>query len=181
MDWSLLIGLLALVLIGGIVAYAAYAFVARTKKEFDAHRPALRVTNLSALNADHTLTLTPEFENVGYGVAYDCVLQLRGWEGNYSVKNIHPQGPRYRKHAVPIQLGPDAPIRTASLSRVYLRLSYRDQWGLRYDCWYPVEQIRRAGSSLCDIQINLSQPELTEPTPSFWTMRRLLRERSSDG
>jgi len=181
MDWPLLIGLFAFVIIGGIAAYTAYAFAARTKKEFYASRPALRVTNLAALNAGQMLTLTPELENVGHGVAYDCVLQLGGWEGNYSVKSMHPRGPRYRKHAVPIQLGPDASIRTASQSRIYLRLSYRDQWGLMYECWYPVAQIQRAGSTLYDIQIDLSHPELTEPTPSFWTMRRLLREKPSDG
>ena len=181
MDWLLLIGLLTFAIIAGVIAYTGYTFVRKTKKDFHAHRPALRVTNLSALNADRILTLTPEFENVGCGVAYDCVLQMRGWEGNFSVKSIHPQGPRYHKHVVPIRLAPDAPIRTASISKIYLRLSYRDRWGLAYECWYPVEQIQRTGFPLCDIQIDLTHPELTEPTPSFWTMRRLLRATPSDG
>jgi len=176
-----LIGLLAFAIIGGGVAYLAYAFVAKTKKDFHACRPILRVTNLSALNAGQTLTLTPEFENVGRGVAFDCVLQLQGWEGNFSVKCIYPQGPRYTTYAVPIRLGPDAPIRTTSLPRIYLRLSYRDQWGLLYECWYPVEQIQRTGVSLYDLHIDLSHPELTEPMPSFWAMRRLLRNGTSDG
>jgi hypothetical protein len=180
MDWSLLIGLLAFIAIGGADAYHMSLLVARTKTEFLAGQPALRVTNLSAMNAGHVLTLTPELENVGRGVAYDCVLQLGGWEGNFSVKAIHPRGPRYRKHAVSIVLGPDTPIRTKSLSRSYLRLSYRDRWGLIYECWYPVDQIKNAAASLYDIQIDLSHPELTEPTPSFRTMRRLLQSHTSD-
>ena len=176
MNWVLFISLCALTIIGGTVAYAIYASISNTRKEFDACRPALRVTNLSALNAGQVLTLTPEIENVGHGTAHDCVLQLGGWEGNYAVKTIHPRGPRQRKHTVPIQLGPDAPIRTTLLSRSYLRLSYRDRWGLIYECWYPVAQIPHAKPSLYDLQIDLAHPELTEPAPSFRTVRRLLRQ-----
>ncbi|MDH5640899.1 MAG: hypothetical protein OEY28_06360 [Nitrospira sp.] len=179
LDWPMLIGLLTLVVVGGMGAYTVRAFVARTRNEFDSHRPALRVTNLSALNAGQVLTLTPEIENVGRGAAHDCVLQLGGWEGNYAVKTIHPRGARQRKHVVPIQLGPDAPIRTTLLSRSYLRLSYRDCWGLIYECWYPVSQTPHARPPLYDLHIDITHPELTEPAPSFRTMRRLLRQTPS--
>ena len=180
MDWPLLIGLFGFVALGGTVAYSLYSVIAQTKEEFFSGRPAVRVTNLSAMNAGPVLTLTPELENVGRGAAYDCVLQLGGWEGNFSIKTIHPRGQQYRKHAVSIVLGPEAPIRSTSLSRSSLWLSYRDRWGLKYECWYPVVQIKRAVSPLYDFQIDLSHPQLTEPTPSFLAMRRLLRSTPPD-
>jgi hypothetical protein len=172
MEWSILIGVLA---IAGIAAYALYAYVARTKREFVSGRPCLRITNLAVMNAGPVLTLTPELENVGRGAAHNCVLQMAGWEGSYSVKTMHPVGPGYRKHLIPIVLGPDAPLRATPLSRSYLRLSYRDRWGLIYECWYPVTQLTNVAASLYDIQIDLSRPEVTEPVPSFWAMRRFLR------
>jgi hypothetical protein len=82
MDWSLLIGLVLLLIVGGIASFYLYSFFARTKKEFRATQPKLRITNLSAMNSGDVLTLYPELENVGLGVAYDCVMHLGGWEGN---------------------------------------------------------------------------------------------------
>jgi hypothetical protein len=178
MDWSLLLGVLAFLVTGGAGAFYLYRFVARIKKNFRAQQPALRITNLSAMNAGNVLTLTPELENVGRGVAYDCVLQLGGWEGTFSVMAIHPQGPRYRKHAVSIVLGPDAPIRAKPLSNGYLRLACRDCWGLMYECWYPVAQIQPVASPLYNVHIDLAHPELTEPNPSFREMWKLLQQGS---
>ena len=175
MDWSVLIGLLALLIVGGTAPFYLHAFVARTRKEFRDQQPKLRVTNLSAMNAGNVLTLIPELENVGRGVAYDCVIHLGGWEGNFAVKHVHPPGPRYQKHVVSIILGPDAPIRVKSTVNGYLRLSYRDRWGLNYECWYPVTQVPSGTSPPYNVQIDLVHPELTEPNPSFWDMRKLLR------
>ena len=176
MDWSLIIGLPAGLTLVGAGSYGLYRLVRQTKERFAAQQPALRVTNLSALNAGDVLTLTPELENIGSGTAYDCVVQLGGWEGNFSVMAIHPRGPKHRKHAIPIVLGPDAPIRTTLQSNGYLRLACRDCWGLLHKCWYPVTQSKNPATARYDIQIDLSHPELTLPTPSFWTMRRLLRD-----
>jgi hypothetical protein len=178
MDWSLLLGIFLFLVLGGAAALYLYRFVAQTKQDFRAHQPALRITNLSAMNAGNVLTLTPEVENVGGGEAYDCVLQLGGWEGNFSVKTVHPRGPRFRKHVVSIVLGPDAPIRTKPMSNGYLRLAYRDRWGLMYECWYPVAQIQPVASPLYNVHLDLAHPELTEPNPSFREMRRLLRNGS---
>ncbi|HXV69308.1 MAG TPA: hypothetical protein VD738_10320 [Nitrospira sp.] len=175
MDWSLWLGLAVFLIAAGIGAFSLYRFVVRTKENFREHQPALRVTNLSTMNAGNMLTLTPELENVGRGVAYDCVLQLGGWEGKFSVMAVHPQGSRHRKHAVSIVLGPDAPIRTKPLSNGYLRLGYRDCWGLTYECWYPVVQVKSSTPPLYNVHIDLAHPELTEPNPSFLDMRRLLR------
>jgi len=180
MDWSLLLGLLAFLAIGGAGAFFLYRFVDRTKKDFHAQQPALRITNLSAMNAGNVLTLTPELENVGGGVAYDCVLQLGGWEGNFSVRTVHPKGPRYRKHAVSIVLSPDVPLRVRPMANGYLRLAFRDCWGLTYECWYPVTQIPSVGNPLYNIQIDLAHPELTEPTPSFREIWKLLRRSPSN-
>jgi hypothetical protein len=175
MDWSLLLGILAFLVIGGAGGFYSYRFVAQTKQDFRAHQPALRVTNLSAMNAGNVLTLTPELENVGSGVAYDCVLQLGGWKGKFSVMTVYPPGPRYRKHAVSIVLGPDAPIRVKPLTNGYLRIAYRDCWRLTYECWYPVTQIPSVGNPLYNIQIDLAHPELSEPNLSFREMWKLLR------
>ncbi len=176
MDWSLLIGLpVGLLMIGG-GTYGLSRLVSQTKEQFAAQQPALRVTNLSALNAGDVLTLTPELENIGSGTAYDCVVQLGGWEGNFSVMTIYPREPRHRKHAIPIVLGPDAPIRVALQSNGYLRLACRDCWGLLHECWYPVTQSKNPSTARYDIQIDLSHPTLTEPDLSFWSMRKLLRD-----
>ena len=177
MDWSLWLGLVVFLIATGIGAFYLYTFVASTRKDFHAHQPALRVTNLSAMNAGDVFTLTPELENVGRGVAYDCVLQLGGWEGNFAVRTVHPRGPRYRKHTVSIVLGPDAPIRAKPTSKGYLRLAYRDCWGLTYECWYCVTQVQSVATPLYNIHIDLTHPELTVPNPSFRDMRKLLRSR----
>lgn len=176
MDWSLLIGLPVGLTLVGVGAYSLYRLVSRTKEQFAAQQPALRITNLSALNAGDVLTLTPELENLGPGTAYDCVVQLGGWEGNFSVMAIHPRGPRHRKHAIPIVLGPDAPIRSMPQSNGYLRLACRDCWGLLHECWYPVAQTKNLSTARYDILIDLSHPNLTEPDLSFWSMRKLLRD-----
>jgi len=178
MDWSLLIGLLALLALGVTGAFFLYRLVARTRMDFRAHQPAVRVTNLSAMNAGPVLTLNPEVENLGPGVAFDCVMQLGGWEGNFSVRALYPQGPRYRKHAVAIVLGPDTPIRTKPLSNGYLRLAYKDRWGLTYECWYPVVQVPNAATPLYSVRIDLDHPDVMLPNPSFWEIRKLLRSQS---
>lgn len=175
MDWSLLIGLPVGLIMVGAGAYGCYRLVSQTKAQFHAQQPALRVTNLSALNAGDVLTLTPELENIGSGTAHDCVVQLGGWEGNFSIMAIHPRGPQHRKHAIPIVLGPDAPIRATPQSNGYLRLACRDCWGLLHECWYPVTQTKNLSTTRYDIQIDLSRPALTEPMLSFWSMRKLLR------
>lgn len=151
-------------------------FSSTTKERYQQHLPAVRIVNLSTLKAGDTITFTPELENTGPGVAHDFLLQLSGWDGTYSVKAFHPKGPRHQTHAVPIILGPTAPIRTKLLSRCYLRLSYRDCWEQRYECWYPVSQISNVNSHLYTIHINLSEPEFTEPHPSVGTMWKLLRQ-----
>jgi hypothetical protein len=175
MDWSWLIALLIVLLLSGMGAFALYRFTGKIRREFQRHQPALRITNMSAMNAGEVITLTPQVENVGHGVAHDCIVQLAGWEGHFAVKSMYPKGPRYQRHAIPIVLNSDAPIRTKSLSRCYLRLAYRDCWEQRYECWYPVVQIQNVNTSLYDVQIDLSHPELTEPHPSFRRMWKLLR------
>lgn len=175
MDWPLLFGFIVFLVIGGAGAFYLSRVVKHTKRDFRARQPTLRVTNLSEMNAGNTLTLTPELENVGQGVAYDCMLQLGGWEGNFSVRTVYPRGPRYKKHAVSIVLGPDAPIRTKPLPNGYLRLAYKDCWGLTYECWYPVTQVQSPGASLYNVHVDLAHPDLTEPTLSNWEMRKLLR------
>ena len=175
MDWLLLTALLVVLVISGAGAFSLYRFAGKIKREFQGHLPMLRITNMSAMNAGEVVTLTPEVENVGRGAAHDCIVQLAGWEGRFAVQHIHPKGPRYQRHSVPIVLGQDAPIRMKVLSRCYLRLAYRDRWEQRYECWYPVAQIKNVNSSLYDIQIDLSHPELMEPHPSFREMWKLLR------
>jgi hypothetical protein len=88
---------------------------------------------------------------------------------------VYPPGPRHRKHAVSIVLNPDAAIRVKLMSNAYLRLAYRDGWGLTYECWYPVAQTQSVASPLYNIQIDLAHPEVTEPKLSFWDMWKLLR------
>jgi hypothetical protein len=175
MDWSLLIGLLSLLIVGGTASFYLHSFVARTRKEFRATQPDLRITNLSAMNSGNILTLFPELENVGHGVAYDCVMHLGGWEGNFAVKKVHPHGPRYQKHVASIALGPEAPIRGKPITNGYLRLSYRDRWRQKYECWYTVAQVRSGTIPQYSVQIDLEHPELTEPHPSFWEMWKFLR------
>ena len=178
MDWLLLIGLVALLIVGGAASFLLYAFVVRTRKEFRATQPDLRITNLSAMNSGGVLTLYPELENGGLGVAYDCVMHLGGWEGNFAVKKVYPRGPRYEKHVASIVLGPDAPIRGKPMTIGYLRLSYRDRWGQKYECWYPVAQVSSGGIPPYNPQIDLEHPDLTEPHPSFWEMWKILRSTS---
>ncbi len=175
MDWSLLIGLVSLLVVGGTASFYLHSFAARTRKEFRATQPDLRITNLSAMHSGNVLTLFPELENVGLGVAYDCVMHLGGWEGHFAVKKVHPHGPRYQKHVASIVLGPDAPIRGKPMTIGYLRLSYRDRWEQKYECWYPVAQVRSGATPLYNVQIDLEHPELTEPHPSFWKMWSFLR------
>ncbi|MGE3979062.1 MAG: hypothetical protein AB7F94_15970 [Nitrospira sp.] len=175
MDWLLLIALLVVLVASGAGVLALYRFAGKIKHEFQEHLPSLRITNMSAMNAGEVITLTPEVENVGRGAAHDCIVQLGGWEGSFAVKSMYPKGPRYQRHSVPIVLGQDAPIRMKLLSRCYLRLAYRDRWEQRYECWYPVVQVKNVNTSLYDIQIELSHPELTEPHPSVREMWKLLR------
>jgi len=175
MDWLLLIGLLALLIVGGIASFYLYFFIARTKEEFRATQPNLKITNLSAMSSGSVLTIFPEIENVGGGVAHDCILHMGGWEGNFAVKKVHPRGPRSHKHVASIVLGPDAPIRVKPLSNGYIRLRYLDRWGKKYDCWYQVAQVKSDDLSLYNVHIELEHPQLNEPILSFWEMRRLLR------
>jgi hypothetical protein len=178
MDWSALLGLLAFLLFGGGAAYFSYAFATRTRNVFRAHQPDVRLTNLSAMTSGDTLTLSPELENIGGGVAYGCTLQLGGWEGHFAVAHVYPRGPRSQKQTISIVLGPDAPIRCKPLSNGYLRLSYRDRWGLTYECWYPVVQQGSSNSPLYDVHVDLTRADITEPRLSIWEMWKLLRTKS---
>lgn len=178
MDWSLLIGLVLFLVIGGVASFYLYVFITRTKKEFRATQPDLRIANLSAMNSGDVLTLYPELENVGLGVAYDCVMHLGGWEGNFAVKKVYPRGPRYEKHVVAVVLGPEAPIRVKLMTIGYLRLLYRDRWGQKYECWHSVTQVSSGLIPPYNPQIDLEHAELTEPHPSVWEMRKLLRSNS---
>jgi len=177
-DWSLLTLLLIVLIMGSIGWLFLRRFLNNTRNEFREYQPILRVTNLSTMNTGDVVTLTPEVENLGPGVAYDCLLQLAGWDGSFSVKALHPHGPRYRRLSIPIVLGPGAPIRMKPMSRCFLRLSYRDRWEQRYECWYPVVQVQSANNRLYNIRIDLSQPEFTEPHPSVREMWKLLHQSS---
>ena len=178
MDWSLLIGLLLVLVAIGAASFYLYVFIARTKKEFGETLPDLRIANLSAMNSGDVLTLYPELENVGRGVAYDCVMHLGGWEGNFAIKKVYPRGPRYEKHVVAIVLSPQAPIRVRPISHGYLRLRYHDRWEHKYECWYSVTQVDAGGVPPYIPHIDLEHHELTEPHPSVWEMRKLLRNAS---
>ena len=74
MDWTVLIGLVIFFITGGVASFYLYLFIVKTRKEFSAAQPDLRIVNLSAMNSGDVLTLYPELENVGRGVAYDCVM-----------------------------------------------------------------------------------------------------------
>ena len=175
MDWSLWIGLVLFFIATGIVAFYLYAFVARIRKEFRAAQPDVRITNLSVMSSGKVLTLFPEFENMGGGVAHDCVLHMAGWDGNLAVKKVRPRGSRHHRHTATIVLGPDAPIRAKRIDNGYLRLRYQDRWGDKYDCWYQVTQVKNNEFSLYNVHIDLEYPEVNKPTHSFWEMRKLLR------
>jgi hypothetical protein len=175
MDWLLLLGLLSLLIVGAIALFYLYIFVTRTREEFRATQPDLRVTNMSAMSSGNILTIYPELQNVGGGVAYDCLLHMGGWEGNFAVKKVYPRGSRNQKHVAPIVLGPEASIRSTVIQHGYIRLRYLDRWGQKYDCWYQVTQVGIGEAPPYHIQIDLEHPELNKPHPSFWEMRKFLR------
>jgi|SRR5687767_5046830 len=175
MDWTLLIGSVIFLAAGGVGSFYLYMFIVKTKKEFSTAQPDLRIANLSAMNSGDVLTLYPELENVGHGVAYDCVMHLGGWEGNFAIKKVYPRGPRYEKHVVAIVLGPEAPIRVKPINHGYLRLRYHDRWEQKYERWYAVTQVRSEINPPYNPRIDLEHAELTEPQPSVWEMRKLLR------
>lgn len=127
------------------------------------------------MNSANVLTLYPEIENIGLGVAYDCIMLMDGWEGTCQIKKVHPNGPRFQKHNASIVLGPEAPIRTTPIQNGCLRLRYRDRWGQPYECWYHVTQVKSGAIPSYNIQIDLELPGMTEPNPSFWEMRKFLR------
>jgi hypothetical protein len=175
MDWLWLLVLLALLIVGATASFYVHAFVVQTREEFRAAQPALRITNLSAMTAGKVLTISPEIENVGRGVAYDCLLHMGGWEGNFAIKKVYPRGPRYEKHVASIVLAPDSPIRVKPIANGYFRLRYLDCWGLKYECWYKVTQVGTVSTPLYTVQIDLTPSELNEPHLTFWEMRKLLR------
>ena len=74
MDWLLLLGLVSFLIVGAIASFYLYVFVTRTREEFCAAQPDLRVTNMSAMSSGTVLTIYPELENLGGGVAYDLSL-----------------------------------------------------------------------------------------------------------
>ena len=175
MDWLLLLGLVFLLVVGATASFYLYTFVTRIREEFRAAQPDLRITNMSAMSSGNVLTIYPELENVGGGVAYDCLLHMGGWEGNFAVKKVYPRGPQYQKHVASIVLGPDAPVREKLINNGYIRLRYLDRWEQKYDCWYQVAQVEAGDTPLYNVQIDLEHPQLNEPHPSLWEMRKLLR------
>jgi hypothetical protein len=175
MDWLLWLGLIAFLVIGATAAFYVYMFVTRIRKEFRTAQPDLRITNLSAMSSGNVLTIYPELENLGGGVAHDCLLHMGGWEGNFAVKKIYPRGPRHQKHVASIVLGPDAPVRAKPINNGYIRLRYLDRWEQKYDCWYQVTQVEAGDPSLFNVQIDLEHPQMNEPHPSVWEMRKFLR------
>jgi hypothetical protein len=175
MDWTLWIGTGLFGIAACVASFYLYVFVARTRREFLAVQPDVRITNLSAMTSGNVLTLFPEFENVGGGVAHDCLLHMGGWDGNFAVKKLEPRGPRSQKYRASIVLRPDAPVRSKPISNGYLRLRYLDRWGQKYDCWYQVTQMKSDTLPPFNLQIDLDHPELNTPILSFWDMRKLMR------
>ena len=96
MDWLLLLGLVVFLVVGATAAFYVYGFVTRTQEEFRAAQPDLRITNMSAMSSGNVLTIYPELENVGGGVAYDCLLHMGGWEG-HSIEDAPSRPERYRE------------------------------------------------------------------------------------
>ena len=178
MDWSLLIGFLSLVVAGLTAYFYLHSLVAKTRKEFRNNQPNLRITNLSAMNSVNVLTLYPEIENIGKGVAYDCIMTMDGWKGQFAARKVYPPGPRFQRFKASILLDPDAPIRASALGESNLRLRYCDRWGQHYECWYHVTQVRAEAAPPYNVQIDLDHPGMSEPTPSFWEIRKFLRNTS---
>ena len=133
------------------------------------------------MSSGDVLTLYPELQNLGGGVALDCTVHLGGWEGNFAIKKVYPGGSSHHNHVASIVLGPDAPIRVKPIRNGYLRIRYLDRWGQKYDRWYPVTQSRKAERLLFDVHIDLEHPDVSAPTPSFWEMRSFLRDMRLEG
>jgi len=172
---SLVISVFALLIAAVTGFFYLESVVSQTRKDFYDNQPNLRITKLSSMNSGDVITLFPEIENVGRGVAYDCTLLMDGGKGNFGVKKIHPAGPRFQKHMPSIILGPEAPIRHAPFDNGCLRLQYKDRWGQEYEVWYRVTQVRDGQKLLYNVQIDLDHPGMTEPSPSFFEMRKFLR------
>ncbi len=175
MDWSLLIGLASIIIAGVPAYFYLESLVAQTRKEFRDNQPNLRITDLSAMNSANVLTLYPEIENIGLGVAYDCTMLMDGWEGSFAVKKVYPRGPRYQKHVASIVLEPEANIRGKPIANACLRLRYQNRWGQKYECWYHVTQVKGGAVPFYNVQIDLAHAGMTEPNPSVWEMRKFLR------
>ena len=80
MDWLLLLGLVSLLIVGAIASFYLYVFVTRTREEFRAAQPDLRVTNMSAMSSGTVLTIYPELENLGGGGGVRLSF-AHGWVG----------------------------------------------------------------------------------------------------
>ena len=172
---SLIVSLLALI-IASVTGYIYLeSVVDQTRKEFRENQPKLLVLQISALHSGDILTLSPSVQNVGKVPAYDTTVTLNGWNGQISIGTSYPPGPRFQQHNLSIPLGTDSPIRSNTISPAYLFLRYRDRWGQRYEISYPVTQVSEGDRPFYRPQIDLEHPRLVEPTPTFFEMRKFLR------
>ena len=172
---SLIVSLLALIIAAVTGYFYLSSIVDQTRKEFRENQPDLKILQISSMHSSDILTLFPSVHNVGKVPAYDCSVSLDGCRDNISIGTSYPPGPRFQVHKLSIPLGPDSPIRGTTISPAYLYLRYRDRWGLRYEVSYPVAQIREGDRPFFTVQIDLEHQRLVEPSPSFWEMRKFLR------
>ena len=171
----IIISVLALIIAVVTGYFYLRSVVDQTRREFRDNQPNLRVTDLSSMRSGDLLTLFLNVRNIGKAPAYDCTVSLDGWEGQPSIATIHPPGARFQEHKLSIPLGLDSPVRTTVIDPARLRLRFRDRWGQQYQVWYSVTQVKEEHSPIFTIQIDLQHPGMLEPSPSFFEMRKLLR------
>ncbi len=73
MDWWLILGLVSFLIVVAIASFYLYVFVSRTKKEFRAAQPDLRVTNMATMSSGNVLTGPMDASSPAIGLLDGCV------------------------------------------------------------------------------------------------------------
>ena len=159
-------------ILSSIVYLRFLSKVGKTRKQFRALQPEVRITSSATVYSNGEDVLTINLRNSGGSPAKDIRVTVHGGEGVEPMPIIPQLNSWVTQEEVWVKARPDSPLLHEKRKNIRLIIRYRDQWGYRYTLTYPVVQ-RESTYGWVTLQlVDRGKPRVSMPLVSYWQMRR---------
>ncbi|MCA9472705.1 MAG: hypothetical protein MRJ96_03450 [Nitrospirales bacterium] len=157
-----------------VVYWRILTVAGKTRKQFHALQPEVRITNRATVYSNGQDVLTLSLRNNGGSPAEKIRVMVHGYEGERPMPIIAQLNPWTAEQEVWVRVKSNSPLLRERRSNIRLIIRYQDQWGNRYSLTYPVVQRECTKGGMALQIVDRGEPRISMPAISFWQMRRYL-------